>query len=384
MEQRRLRLGDILDDYCPRERRVTNHAVVAMIEEDVKQTRCTTCDAEHAYKGARVPKRRKKDTPAALYNEVLAGMSERRCARRAAAPTRRPGACRRCSISPARCHVAVAPPRRAPAQPEGRQPTRRCAATTIRETTSTTAAPRRRHRRRSAARGRCRRGPGRTAPDPGDASAPRGSKRRAPCPSSRFTIRPPATAARQRPGGGHESSRRTMRMRARWRRNGQGYGRAPERPCPGAGSWQPASAWRRPPMGRPGGRPVPPAGGPNESAAAAARASIARAEHASVAPRSLRSSSSLFSPQPHHLPVKFEPTTGVPTFAVREPVLRLKPGTTVESRTFSRPGDYYERAGGAWPGEVGPFYIEGATPNDTLVVQDRAVAAEPRHAPCRG
>lgn len=76
MEQRRLRLGDILDDYCPRERRVTNHAVVAMIEEDVKQTRCTTCDAEHAYKGARVPKRRKKETPSALYKEVLAGMPD--------------------------------------------------------------------------------------------------------------------------------------------------------------------------------------------------------------------------------------------------------------------------------------------------------------------
>src|SRR5215213_2001941 len=76
MEQRRLRLGDILDDYCPRERRVTNHAVVAMIEEDVKQTRCTTCDSEHAYKGARVPTRRKKETPAALYKEVLAGMPE--------------------------------------------------------------------------------------------------------------------------------------------------------------------------------------------------------------------------------------------------------------------------------------------------------------------
>src|SRR5688500_10127214 len=76
MEQRRLRLGDILDDYCPRERRVTNHAVVAMIEEDVKQTRCTTCDAEHAYKGARVPARRKKETAAALYKEVLAGMPD--------------------------------------------------------------------------------------------------------------------------------------------------------------------------------------------------------------------------------------------------------------------------------------------------------------------
>ena len=47
----------------------------------------------------------------------------------------------------------------------------------------------------------------------------------------------------------------------------------------------------------------------------------------------------------------------------------MKPGTTVETRTFSRAGDYYERAGGAWPGEVGPFHIEGATPNDTLVVR---------------
>jgi hypothetical protein len=73
MEQRPLRLGDILDDYCPRERRLTNHAVVAMIEEDVKQTRCTTCDAEHAYKGGKVPRRRKKETPSALYKEVLAG-----------------------------------------------------------------------------------------------------------------------------------------------------------------------------------------------------------------------------------------------------------------------------------------------------------------------
>ena len=76
MEQRRLRLGDILDDYCPRERRVTNHAVVAMVEEDVKQTRCTTCDAEHAYKGGKEPRRRKKDAASGLYKEVLAGMPE--------------------------------------------------------------------------------------------------------------------------------------------------------------------------------------------------------------------------------------------------------------------------------------------------------------------
>lgn len=65
--------------------------------------------------------------------------------------------------------------------------------------------------------------------------------------------------------------------------------------------------------------------------------------------------------------VTFTPTAGVPTFAVREPVLRIKPGTTVETKTFSTPGDYYE--GGAWPGEVGPFHIEGATPGDTLVIK---------------
>src|SRR5688572_12569222 len=60
MQQRRLRLGDILDDYCPRERRITNHVVVAMIDEDVKQTRCTTCDADHEYKEARIPPQRRK------------------------------------------------------------------------------------------------------------------------------------------------------------------------------------------------------------------------------------------------------------------------------------------------------------------------------------
>jgi amidase len=67
--------------------------------------------------------------------------------------------------------------------------------------------------------------------------------------------------------------------------------------------------------------------------------------------------------------VRFTPTSGAQTFAVREPVLRVVPGTTLESRTFSQPGDYYSPDGGPWPGEVGPFYIEGATPDDTLVVR---------------
>src|SRR5213078_1754324 len=67
MQQRQPRLGDVLDDYCPRERRLTNHVVVAMIGEYVKQTRCTTCDADHEYKQAKLPRlRRKTEPPAAL------------------------------------------------------------------------------------------------------------------------------------------------------------------------------------------------------------------------------------------------------------------------------------------------------------------------------
>lgn len=66
---------------------------------------------------------------------------------------------------------------------------------------------------------------------------------------------------------------------------------------------------------------------------------------------------------------KFVPKSGAATYAVRPPVLRVKPGDIVESPTFSLPGDYYDKEGGAWPGEVGPFYVEGATPDDTLIVR---------------
>jgi len=66
--------------------------------------------------------------------------------------------------------------------------------------------------------------------------------------------------------------------------------------------------------------------------------------------------------------ITFTPKGGVATFAVRPAVLHLKPGDIVETQTFSQPGDYYEREGGPWPGEVGPFYIDGAAPGDTLVV----------------
>jgi hypothetical protein len=78
MQQRQPRLGDILDDYCPRERRLTNHVVVAMIGDAVKQTRCTTCEADHEYKHAAVPRPRKKSEQTALYTQVLANATPKK------------------------------------------------------------------------------------------------------------------------------------------------------------------------------------------------------------------------------------------------------------------------------------------------------------------
>ena len=72
MQQRQLRLGDILDDYCPRERRLANHTIVAMVGDDIRLTRCTTCETEHPYKGGKAPRLRKKRTSVeAAYDEVL-------------------------------------------------------------------------------------------------------------------------------------------------------------------------------------------------------------------------------------------------------------------------------------------------------------------------
>ena len=70
MQDRRYRPGDVLDDYCPRERRITDHAIVAMVDEDIQRTRCGSCDGEHEYKQAKVPAPRRKTQPPALSAQL--------------------------------------------------------------------------------------------------------------------------------------------------------------------------------------------------------------------------------------------------------------------------------------------------------------------------
>ncbi len=87
MQERRLRLGDVLDDYCPREKRLTNHVIVALVDDEVRTTRCTTCDTEHVYKEGKVPARRRKAEPqAALYKTVLENITGRDAETGAALP----------------------------------------------------------------------------------------------------------------------------------------------------------------------------------------------------------------------------------------------------------------------------------------------------------
>lgn len=73
--------------------------------------------------------------------------------------------------------------------------------------------------------------------------------------------------------------------------------------------------------------------------------------------------------------VRFTPSVGHPTFAVRDPVMHIKPGTVLISNTMF--GPYYTEEGGAFPGEVGPFYVDGATTNDMLVVE--VIRVRPNH-----
>src|SRR5882672_2153099 len=73
MEPRRVRLGDVIDDYCPHCRLIMNHGVVGMIGDEVRKVRCNTCLTEHVYKHARLPKR-KRNATAKLFNEVLRGL----------------------------------------------------------------------------------------------------------------------------------------------------------------------------------------------------------------------------------------------------------------------------------------------------------------------
>jgi hypothetical protein len=61
-----LRLGDDIDDFCAKCKRLTNHLIVSMLESDPAKVRCRSCYNEHDFRnGEPPPKKEVKKTAAA-------------------------------------------------------------------------------------------------------------------------------------------------------------------------------------------------------------------------------------------------------------------------------------------------------------------------------
>jgi hypothetical protein len=67
-----LRLGDEIDDFCVKCRRLTNHAIVSMVEGRAAKVRCRTCYSDHDFRDGKAPPSKKDLKKAQLFNEVLA------------------------------------------------------------------------------------------------------------------------------------------------------------------------------------------------------------------------------------------------------------------------------------------------------------------------
>lgn len=65
------RLGDIIDDFCVRCKRIMNHAVVSVMNGEPAKVRCRTCHSDHDYRHEQAPPPKNDPRKAALFNEVL-------------------------------------------------------------------------------------------------------------------------------------------------------------------------------------------------------------------------------------------------------------------------------------------------------------------------
>jgi hypothetical protein len=66
-----LRLGDVIDDYCVKCRRLTNHSVVSLVNGEVAKVRCRSCYHDHDYLHEQAPPSKKDQKKAELFNAVL-------------------------------------------------------------------------------------------------------------------------------------------------------------------------------------------------------------------------------------------------------------------------------------------------------------------------
>jgi hypothetical protein len=68
---RDVRLGDDIDDFCVRCKRVMNHAVVSVMDGVAAKVRCRTCHNDHDFRHEQPPPPKVDSRKAALFNQVL-------------------------------------------------------------------------------------------------------------------------------------------------------------------------------------------------------------------------------------------------------------------------------------------------------------------------
>lgn len=68
------RLGDVIDDHCIKCRRVTNHAIVSLVNSAPAKVRCRTCYNDHDYRHEQAPPSKKDLKKAELFKEVLSAV----------------------------------------------------------------------------------------------------------------------------------------------------------------------------------------------------------------------------------------------------------------------------------------------------------------------
>src|SRR6516164_6257603 len=75
MFTREIRLGDDIDDYCVRCKRVMNHNRVSVVDGKPAKVRCRTCHSDHDFRNEQPPPPKVDPKKAALFNEVLKKVS---------------------------------------------------------------------------------------------------------------------------------------------------------------------------------------------------------------------------------------------------------------------------------------------------------------------
>ena len=69
IDDRPPRLGDLIDDHCPRCKRLMNHAIASFVGDKVAKVICQTCYSEHPFLEG---KEKKKAPKATAFDQVLA------------------------------------------------------------------------------------------------------------------------------------------------------------------------------------------------------------------------------------------------------------------------------------------------------------------------